>query len=63
MAETKEQKEKSGSAGKVIWAILFFITILVGILSLWYYSQMMTDYGINEISGIGGSIINEMSSC
>lgn len=61
MAKTQEELDKdkrAKSTGKFVWAILAIITIIIGIASLWYFSQLMVDEGINTVSSIG----NEFSS-
>lgn len=65
MAETQEQKDKKDEAkhtGKFVWFILIIITVIVGFLSLWYFSQYLIDDGIDSFSNIGGSVIGEFSS-
>lgn len=61
MAKTQEELDKDKKAkdtGKFVWVILAIITIIIGIASLWYFSQLMVDEGINTVSSIG----NEFSS-
>lgn len=65
MAQTQEEidkKEKAKSTGKFVWFLLAVITILIAILSLWNFSQLMTEYGITAVSSIGDILGNEFNS-
>lgn len=61
MAKTQEdldREKKAKGTGKFVWVILTIITIMVGIASLWYFSQLMIDEGINTISSIGNEFMS-----
>lgn len=54
-----EQKKQSTCA---VWTIITILTIVVLLLSMWYYSQQVADYTGQEVTGCIGSVYDEMCS-
>lgn len=55
--------DKNKGSNKMIWFILWGITIIVLLISGFYYSKMVENYTGQEITGCIGSIYDEFTSC
>lgn len=62
MGKDENQDQYKGTR-RFVNFILGFITFGIILMSIWYYSEMVTEYTGDAFSGIIGSVYDEISCC